>query len=464
MTRRLTVVILSVVLATLLIVGAGTVVLANVRARHATEDELRTQVADLANGINQLLDVGTQPDTPAGRKETRRRLRALTNFRRVLRLEEVVVVTVTGSGEFLGDPLPQGVTTDDVDLVALRNGQVLSGNSGNTVYAIAATPLTGSALVVVVATRDANAGLGASVRLFLLASAATLALGLGAAILLGRRLTRPIRDASATTQRLAAGELAARLPDPPPSQHDELADLTRNINDMAAGLERSRVLEQQFLLSVSHDLRTPLTSIRGFAEAITDGAAEPQRAAAVITSEARRLERLVADLLDLAKLQAETFSLSLREVDLAEAVGVAAAGFAREALDRQVRIDTSAMRPLSVMADPDRLAQVVANLIDNALRYARKVIWLTVHSEGDQAVLTVDDDGPGIPVIDLPHVFERLYVSRARPSRIENSSGLGLAIVKELVEAMGGQVAAGPAPGEGARLSVWLPLASRSEL
>jgi len=244
--------------------------------------------------------------------------------------------------------------------------------------------------------------------------------------------------------------------EPRANHHDELAELSRSVNGMAAALERSRSLEQQFLLSVSHDLRTPLTSIRGYAEAINDGNVDPQRAAAVIRAESARLERLVADLLDLAKLQAKSFTFHLQSVDLSAAahtVTDAAAGS-----QPGITFQPVTSGPLMVSADQDRLAQALAKLVENSGRYARRVVIVSARAEGEWAIVTVDDDGPGIAPDDLPHVFERLYVSRHQPERKESSSGLGLAIVRELVTAMGGEVMAGAAPTGGARMSIRLRL------
>jgi two-component system sensor histidine kinase BaeS len=297
------------------------------------------------------------------------------------------------------------------------------------------------------------------VRYFLVSAIVVLLVGLALAVVLGRRLTRPIRDASAATQRIAAGQLTTRVAAPRPDEHDEIAELARSINGMAEGLERSKVLEQQFLLSVSHDLRTPLTSIRGYAEAISDGAADPQRSAEIIRSEARRLERLVADLLDLAKLRAKSFSLHLERLDLVALAAVAGQGFAPDAAERDLTIHFVGAGQLMVLADHDRLAQVAANLLENALKYARSSVTITTAVDGGSVMLAVDDDGPGIPDADLPHVFDRLYVARSQPTRHESSSGLGLAIVKELVEAMGGSVLAARSPSGGARLAMRLPIA-----
>ncbi len=453
MTRRLTLVIVGVIVATLFLVGGGTIVLANVRARHTTERDLRGQVESVAAQFDTLLDVGVEPSDPRYEAAVRRRLRQLSALKDLVVFDEIHVLLGDAAGQLPADELPIGVRLDDIDPPALATGATVSGNSGNTVFAAAASTLPTGRLVVVVLTRQANAGLGASVRFFLLVAAATVALGVLIALLLGRRLSKPIRDASVATQRIAAGQLATRVA--VGNAHDEVGELARSINEMASSLQRARMLEQQFLLSVSHDLRTPLTSIRGYAEAITDGNAEPLHAAGVIRSESQRLERLVADLLDLAKVQASSFSLTPVTVDLAAAVATASMGFTVS--DRGIVVRTLAPDPVTVRADPDRLAQVLANLLENACKYAAASVVITARVDGDWGEVTVDDDGPGIAATDLPHVFERLYVARAVPDRRENASGLGLAIVRELVTAMGGSVAAGVAPTGGARLSFRLP-------
>ncbi len=456
MTRRLTVAFIAVVLATLLIAGAGTLVLANVRARQTTERQLREQAKELATNVTALVEADGVQLTEA---QTRRRLRVLRSFGKALNIDDIAVLTTNKRGDLVGDTLPAGIDASLIDKQALSRDGVIGGNVGNTVFAAASTnlPLVGQTVVVI--TRTANAALGRSIRLFLLASAVTLLAAAAVAVWLGKRLTEPVRQASLATQRVAAGELSTRLPAPAADDHDEMAELSRSINTMAASLERMRVLEQQFLLSVSHDLRTPLTSIRGYAEAITDGAAEPQQAAGVIRNEANRLERLVADLLDLAKLQTNGFSFSIAPIDLAERVRSDGSGFVPAAQARGLTLRFESDGPVMVLADPDRVSQIVGNLIENALRYARETVVVTVARATGHGIITVDDDGSGIPAADLPHVFDRLYVARDQPTRRESSSGLGLAIVKELSEAMQGRVLAGATERGGARFSVYLPLA-----
>ncbi len=455
MTRRLATVIVSVVIATLLLAGAGTLLLSAARARTTTVNELRTEAEQMAENIGAVLDIDESLSAVEQARQLKNRLRLLATVRKVVDLDDVSVLIVQRNGQTQGD-LPSSLSIDDIQLDVLATGQSTADNRGRLAYA--AAPASGPAgrQYIVVVTRRIDAGLGPSFRLFVWASGATILLALGAAYILGRRLSKPIREASAATQQIAAGHLGTRLTEPASSQHDELAELARNVNGMAAALERSRGLEQQFLLSVSHDLRTPLTSIRGYADAIDDGNVDPKRAAAVIRTESARLERLVADLLDLAKLQAKSFTFHLQPVDVSAAAHTVAAAAAGS--KPGITFHPVTTGALLVTADPDRLAQALANLVENAGKYARSAVLVSTRAESGWAVVTVDDDGPGISAHDQPHVFERLYVARHQPERRENSSGLGLAIVKELVTGMGGQVTAGSAPNGGARLSIRLPL------
>lgn len=458
MTRRLVVLMVGLVVTTLLIAGLGTLVLANVRARATTESSLRQQAVDVTTSIGQLFDSGD--GTVLTGAQERQRLRQLTLLRRVLDLDGFAVLTLNRAGGVLtADELPAQLDVGMLDLPALRAGAIQSGHVRDLVFAAAPLDLPQERLGVVVLSQDANAGLGPAARYFALAAVLTALLALLAAMVAGRRFTQPIRAASQATTRIAAGELSTRLPEPRSDHHDELAELSRNVNTMAESLERARTLEQQFLLSVSHDLRTPLTSIRGYAEALSDGTVDPARSAAIIKSEARRLERLVADLLDMAKVQASTFSMRTESVDLSQLAIVAGQGFEPDAAERNLTLVVQPWpAPLMVNADHDRLAQVAANLVENALKFASRQVFVSTVADRGWAVLTVRDDGPGIDPHDLPHVFERLYVARHQPTRAENSSGLGLAIVQQLVTAMGGQVWVTSERGSGTTFGVRLPL------
>src|SRR5262245_13873237 len=460
MTRRLTLVILATVAATLLVAGVGTLLLARFGARQHTESELRSQADELAASIDDLNNQGA--------------LRLLVNLRNTLNLEGIEVMRFGPGGRTI-DQYPAGVQQSDIDLEALRNGQTVSGNHGSLVYAAAPAtvaltrPSGRDVLAVVVLTREADIPLRPATGWFLVAAVATLLIGALVAWRFGRRLTRPLREAQEATRRISAGDLSTRLAIAKPGSKDELTSLAESINTMAETLERSKGLERQFLLSVSHDLRTPLTSIQGYAEAIADGALpDAAEGGAVILSEARRLDRLVDDLLDLAKLESRQFSMTFEPVDLDDVVAATVDGFRPEADDASIALELRAPdEPITVQGDTDRLAQVTGNLLQNALKYARSRIIVAVGVTDAWARLDVIDDGPGITAEDQPHVFERLYVARRQPDRRETGSGLGLAIVRELVTAMHGQVSASATTGAdgttpGACLSVFLPFAGQA--
>jgi two-component system sensor histidine kinase BaeS len=457
MTRRLTLVILATVAATLLVAGVGTLLLARVGARQHTENDLRSQATSVASSIDDLNNQGA--------------LRLLSNLRNTLNLEGIEVMRFGPAGHTV-DEYPAGVQPTDIELEALHNGETLSGNHGSLVWAAAPATVASKgasargALAVVVVTREADTPLRPATGWFLIAAVATLLIGALVAWRFGRRLTRPLREAQEATRRISAGDLSTRLEVAKPGSKDELTSLAESINAMAETLERSKGLERQFLLSVSHDLRTPLTSIQGYAEAIADGALPDARdGGAVILSEARRLDRLVDDLLDLAKLESRQFSMTFEPVDLADVVAATVDGFRPEADDGSIALELRAPDdPITVHGDTDRLAQLTGNLVQNALKYARSRVVVSVGVVDSWARLDVMDDGPGIAADDLPHVFERLYVARRQPDSREAGSGLGLAIVRELVTAMRGHVQASAAPSHdatmpGACLTVFLPYA-----
>jgi two-component system sensor histidine kinase BaeS len=391
--------------------------------------------------------------------------------RDVLRVSDASLVTVTpdlqvvdGLGGAASGPalqLPTGLHESDLDLRALADGHQQSGQRGR--LAFVARPLAavdvGTPVVVVTATVQRAVAPRAGILFLVLAGLATVAAAV-VAFFLARRVTGPILTMDHTARRIAAGDLSARV-DLGTHPNDELDDLARSLNAMAAQLEHARGMERGFILSVSHDLRTPLTSIRGYAEAIADGAVEGadarKQAADIISSEARRLERLVADLLDLARLDAHQFSLTPRPVDAGEVVEAAVLAFEPAATELGLRLAVDARKPIPADADPERLGQIVANLVENALKYATTTIDVGVARVDGQVVISVRDDGPGLSPEDVPHVFDRLYTSRTVPGR-KVGTGLGLAIVRELAAAMGGSAWAEPAHGGGTRFVVRVPL------
>lgn len=303
----------------------------------------------------------------------------------------------------------------------------------------------------------------ASVSYFLLAGGISLAAAALAAALITRRVSRRVVDAAVAARRIAAGDLSTRL-DPSRSDVGELETLRTSLNQMAARLEQLRDMDRQFLLSVSHDLRTPLTSILGYAEAIVEGEVEdPTRAARVVVGEANRLERLIGDLLDLARLDAHQFALNLDEIDASATVSQTAASLRYAAEANHVALVIDANESATIVGDRDRIAQIVSNLIENALRFAQQRVEVHCEATSDGfVVISVTDDGPGVATEDRPRIFERHYSSSRRPGR-SAGTGLGLTIVKELVAEMGGSIelTSPVADDHGTRFEVTLPSDSR---
>jgi two-component system sensor histidine kinase BaeS len=440
-------------------------------AVHDTRNQTRRELVREAQG----LAVSVQSEA-AGRPDPATALKSvLLTLRAPLRLEGSAVIGIRPTTGALFDPLtprspvalPSGLSASDLQPQQLLAKRTVSGSHGNLVYA--AAPYTARIQILgaprdvvqaVVLTRRPPSALASVGRWFVWSSLAILLVAVVVAHRLGRRFVRPLEAAQAVTRSIAQGDLEARVPEEPGAD-PELASLVGSINAMADGLARAKGAERQFLQTVSHDLRTPLTSIRGFAEAIEDGvAADVASAAGVIASEARRLERLVSDLLALATLEARRFTLNPEPLDLGAVTQAAVAGFVPSAAELGVALitDVTPPGPLTATADPDRLAQVIANLVENALRYARRQVRVVATCNGGPPSLWVEDDGPGIAPEDMPKVFDRLFTSGARPGR-PMTSGLGLAIVAELMSAMGGSVRAESplGPEGGTRMVVTLP-------
>jgi signal transduction histidine kinase len=428
----------------LVIAGAGSLIL----TRNAARNQAQQQLVSEANSLTSS-KLGSES------------LGVLKIVRKTLKLEDADVIAIDRLGNVVPQ-LPQGLTAQDIDAAAVQAGETTAGRKGNTVYAVAPVTLSEfersrlqersprhlpfEGTVAVLLTRDVG-GLGPSWGYFLVAGGVALLVAALVAWQMSRRMARPLVEAMEATGRIASGELASRVP-VRRNDYPEFASLAGSINGMAQSLEDSRERERNLLLAVSHDLRTPLTSIRGFAEAIQDGAIDDSaQAADVILAESRRLERLVGDLLDLTKLEARQMSIVLRATDAAEVVTTTAEGFRPAASKSGLAIvvavpgQDGSLPIAPVVADPDRLAQLLANLLENAMTFARTTVTVGLvedHATGS-SVVTVADDGPGIAPGDLDKVFGRFYRADRGPNR-RMGSGLGLAIVAELAAAMGGSV------------------------
>jgi two-component system, OmpR family, sensor histidine kinase BaeS len=262
------------------------------------------------------------------------------------------------------------------------------------------------------------------------------------AVVLARMLARPLAEIGSAARRIADGDYAARVPREGPEEFKSLAD---SFNQMAAALERQEEMRRDFIANAAHELRTPLTNLQGYLEALRDGVITADRATyESLHEEADRLVRLSRSLDALAEGDAGMSPPRLVELDLASAIRSAIDLAAPSAERAGLRVEADVPSALPARADPDRLAQVLANLLTNAVHYTPAGGLISVRAErrpGD-ILVSVSNTGDGIPAEDLDRVFERFYRVEKSRDRARGGAGIGLAIVKQLVESFGGRVGA----------------------
>ena len=285
------------------------------------------------------------------------------------------------------------------------------------------------------------------------AAAAVLA-ALAVAVLVSRRLTRPLTALTAAARSVEAGDRDARTN--MTAAPGELGELATAFDQMADSLRREDELRRTLVADVAHELRTPTTVIQAACEELVDGLAEPTPARLrSLHDEALRLGRVIEDLEMVASAQAARLHLETQPVDLADIVTTAAAMLQPQFADAGLTL-CATTTPVIVDGDPDHLHQIIVNLLTNAVKFTppKGTVTLTVAPMEHLACLQVSDTGPGIPPDEIPHVFERFWRGAASEA---HGSGVGLAIVAELAKAHGGQATVDSVPGRGATFTVLLP-------
>jgi signal transduction histidine kinase len=274
-------------------------------------------------------------------------------------------------------------------------------------------------------------------------------------VYLTRRLTRPLVALTVAAGEVASGDYRVQLE--PARGSDEISTLSRSFSNMADKLAESEQLSRNFLMSVSHELRTPLTAIRGHVSALREGVIDDPDLRAqsleVIEEEAMRLERLVGDVLDLAKLDAHRFTVLQEEVDMEQLSERAFATFAEEARRRAIDYRRDFRAHPVIVTDGDRVLQIITNLLSNAFRWTPEGgrIWMELGAENGTVSVAVNDTGPGITVEERERIFRPFW------SRDGGGTGLGLAIARELAVALGGSIELRSEPGLGSRFVLNLP-------
>ncbi|MEV6825714.1 HAMP domain-containing sensor histidine kinase [Amycolatopsis sp. NPDC051102] len=443
---RITLVCLAVAGVAVIVAGLVASRLIRTTADNALQSSLAAQADVVASqldetGIGNRLGVGKVADVVRG---------------------QGISVVVRRSG---GQPLGEGAAVQAAVKAGLGANQSQRVTVAGSQYLVETRVVgpRGAAFALVLPTRNAQATQRALVRNIALALGIGLVVAAAAGFVSGRLLGRPLRRAALAAGSLRAGRRDVRVPVQGPR---EVAEVAGSLNSLADALAVSEARQREFLLSVSHELRTPLTAVTGFAEAIADGVAtgpDAVRAGQTIQREAARLERLVTDLLELARLGADEFRLDVASLDLAALVRDCAEVWRLRCEREDVALSVSALAsPVLVLADARRLRQVVDGLAENALRVtpagAPMVFALT--SDGTSASLAVRDGGPGLAPEDYPVAFERGVLNARYRDRRPVGSGIGLALVHGLVTRMGGTLTAGPAPEGGAAFTLTFPLTS----
>ncbi|MFH1016201.1 MAG: HAMP domain-containing sensor histidine kinase [Chloroflexota bacterium] len=283
-----------------------------------------------------------------------------------------------------------------------------------------------------------------------------LILSLIIALLFARSIYQPINRVKIAAEKMAQGHYDQEIPVAGPRECQELA---ASFNQMAQQVKRSQQQLRHFVADVSHQLKSPLTSIHGFAQALLDGTANDeaakQRAATIISEESRRMKKQVDQLLEIARMQAGQLRIERAPVDVNELLEHCREVFTVQADEKQVKIKIAAEPLMNVPGDFDRLEQVFSNLLDNAIKNSPEdgEVRLKGRNLTNEVEVSVSDDGPGIAPEQLPFLFERFH----QATSVRSGYGLGLAIAREIVTAYGGTIEAKSEPGEGAQFIVRLP-------
>jgi signal transduction histidine kinase len=303
-----------------------------------------------------------------------------------------------------------------------------------------------------------GAFLSALTRALLVGMVASIAVAGLAAAFVTRRLTRPLTAVRDATRLIAAGHYQARVPVP---AEPELAALATDVNTLAGVLARTETRRTRLLGEVAHEMRTPLTAIEGYLEGLIDGVFTPEpEVLGAISDELRRLRRLADDLSALSRAEEQQLDLHPVGTDLAGLAERAATRLAPQFSDAGIGLNVQAPGPLPVHADPDRITQVLTNILGNALTATPEggSVTVTARATTQHAQVSITDTGAGLAPRDLERIFERFYRAPGPPRR-SSGSGIGLTIARNITRAHGGDIiASSPGPGHGATFTVTLPL------
>jgi signal transduction histidine kinase len=452
---------------------------------------IRMRMAAQVQQIAQRFDTAYRQDIPPDRIFARLHSWAAENQTRLILVDSKGVVLADTQDTWGGQRLKvlPGDNEQPSSRSSTHTGQFYAPNGDTYLYAAAPVGLVeqGPGYIVEVTPRKTPSVslLSELSRGFLVAGIVALLVALVLGIFITRSVTLPLQRIAKATSAIAAGDYEHRVEQRGPP---EIKRVATSFNVMIDQVENSQRAIRDFVSNVSHELKTPLTSIQGFSQAIMEGATQDEaaqrRAAGIIHQEANRMTRLVEDLLDLARIDSGQIVMNKTPLDLSQILTRTVEHLLPQAVQKKVKLVRNWNDLPQVVGDGDRLAQVFTNLIDNAVRHTPENGQVTISSNvarglprprrvrpglvsseattapterGDFVEISITDTGPGIPPDDLARIFERFY--QVDKSRKKNpGTGLGLAIVKEIIDAHGGYIRAQSEVGQGTTLTVVLPI------
>jgi two-component system OmpR family sensor kinase len=436
--RSLRMQLLAAIVVVVLVAAAISLVVGAVLTRRAVD---RSVLQDVAQQADLLAERERVALLPLGHLESLRTFLARQD-------ERAIVAPLDQPSKYLPGDAASRVRTSG------RSDGTISVDGKDWFYA--ARPVAGRALVLLRPRVVGAAAWRPYLEGLLLAAAISVALAAAISFLLARRIARPVRRVADASRSLAAGVNPGAIP---AEGAAELASLAESFNDMAIQLEHARDAERAFLLSVSHELKTPLTAVLGYAEGLADGAVDVETASATIAREGRRLDRLVRDLLDLARMNRHEFAVRSEPLDLRAIAADCIGRHEAQAGSYGIELSLDATDEAFARGDADRVLQALSNLVENALRVSPPGGSVTIVAR--PGLLAVEDEGPGLKPDEVPRAFERFFLYSRYAGTRPVGTGLGLAIVDELARAMGGVVSVRSEPG-GTRFALQLPAETRS--
>ena len=394
----------------------------------------------------------------------------ISTIERMDQISNARIIIVSPQGEVLADSRSMESQVSADVLQQTGEGQEIVrgrfGEPGEGVWLYISQPLVQRFRIILASPRPTLLNLrlwwDSVLRPILQAAGIALFLSIFLSWLISRWIAAPLDRMAEVSRAVAAGDYNQRLQ---PGGPQEVRGLALTFNEMVTRVQEGQKAQRDFVANVSHELKTPLTSIQGFAQAILDGTAQDrdsqQHAAQVVYDEAQRLHRLVEDLLELARMDAGQIDFHQDRVDIMALLIAVVERLSVKAAEAGVNVINTVGQLPVLIGDGDRLAQVFMNLIDNAIKHTPEDGQVSLWGEYADGWISihVEDSGPGIPEDELSRIFERFYqLDKARPGGVDRGVGLGLAITREIVRSHQGRMVAQSELGRGSRFTVQLPV------